>query len=628
MNQIKTFYNYELIKQKLNSNYEVKSIFNENNNSKSSFVPLKLKNIYKLINNIPIQDFNNNNKDKVFEFNFNFSPNIQQVKNQQYPNLFISVDFEIISKEMVKLFEKDNNILIETKFTKCIIGKNYIIINFPKDENINKYITIVGKLYDSIFKTEYILLYEHSYERDEHIEKNKYNLNAILNNVNDENLFIPIIDKYINNKEEVICQILKYNSNSNGNYIPINDEINNEELKDNFYGHEIGNNNNDDKEFKNDIDISEYNLDFNPHSPHIKDNFSKSPTIGLQNIGATCYMNATLQCFCHIEKFIDEFKYSDNIIKKVRNNKNNLTGSFKLLIEKLWPNNYGFNNQQKDYAPNEFKTRISAMNPLFKGVAANDAKDLVNFIIMTLHEELNEANHINNNNNIFLDQRNQQVMFSSFVENFKNSNKSIISDLFYAINCNITQCGGCGVQTFNYQTYFFIVFPLEEVRKFKLSNYNNQIMNFNYNNVVDIYECFEYDKKINIMSGANAMYCNYCKQTCQSSMCTVLTTGPQILILLLNRGKGIEFDVKINFYEDLNLFNYIQMNNTGFNYKLIGVITHIGESGMGGHFIAYCRGPIYNGWYKYNDSIVTPVINFQSEVINFAMPYLLFYQKM
>ena len=45
MNQIKTFYNYELTKQKLNSNNEVKSILNENNNDNSFFVPLKLKNI-------------------------------------------------------------------------------------------------------------------------------------------------------------------------------------------------------------------------------------------------------------------------------------------------------------------------------------------------------------------------------------------------------------------------------------------------------------------------------------------------------------------------------------------------------------------------------------------------------
>ena len=67
MNQIKTFYNYELIKQKLNSNNEVKSIFNENNNFCFSFVPLKLKNIYKLIKNIPLQDFNNNNMIKYLK---------------------------------------------------------------------------------------------------------------------------------------------------------------------------------------------------------------------------------------------------------------------------------------------------------------------------------------------------------------------------------------------------------------------------------------------------------------------------------------------------------------------------------------------------------------------------------
>ena len=264
------------------------------------------------------------------------------------------------------------------------------------------------------------------------------------------------------------------------------------------------------------------------------------------------------------------------------------------------------------------------MNPLFEGVAANDAKDLVNFIIMTLHKELNKAdnNNIINNNNAFLDQTNQQLMFNQFAQIFISQNMSIISDLFYAINCNITQCGGCGIQTFNYQTYFFIVFPLEEVRKFKYNQFNN----FN-NNMVTIYDCFDYNRKINVMSGINSMYCNYCKRNCNSSMCTLLTTGPEILILLLNRGKGIEFNVKILFEEYLNLFNYIQLNYTGFNYNLIGVITPFGENGMIGHFIAYCKDPISNTWYKYNDSIVTAVSNFQNEVISLSMPYLLFYQK-
>ena len=54
----------------------------------------------------------------------------------------------------------------------------------------------------------------------------------------------------------------------------------------------------------------------------------------------------------------------------------------------------------------------------------------------------------------------------------------------------------------------------------------------------------------------------------------------------------------------------------------------MGESGMGGHFISYCLDPIStNTWHKYNDSEVTQVNNFQNEVIDYAMPYLLFYQK-
>ena len=77
----------------------------------------------------------------------------------------------------------------------------------------------------------------------------------------------------------------------------------------------------------------------------------------------------------------------------------------------------------------------------------------------------------------------------------------------------------------------------------------------------------------------------------------------------------------------MNLSNYIEYKHTGVNYQLIGVITHIGESGMGGHFIAYCRDPIIDQWHKYNDSFVTNVNNFQQEIINFAMPYLLFYRK-
>ena len=41
-----------------------------------------------------------------------------------------------------------------------------------------------------------------------------------------------------------------------------------------------------------------------------------------------------------------------------------------------------------------------------------------------------------------------------------------------------------------------------------MSNKFNVSNNFNYTiNIVNIYDCFEFDKKINVMSGANGMYC-------------------------------------------------------------------------------------------------------------------------
>ena len=360
-------------------------------------------------------------------------------------------------------------------------------------------------------------------------------------------------------------------------------------------------------------------MDYIPPTFEIRENFPFYPTIGLQNIGATCYMNATLQCFCHIEKFINYFKYNQQIIDSVRNDKTNLTASFKLLIEKLWPNNYDPETTYKYYEPKEFKEKISKMNPLFEGISSNDAKDLVNFIIMILHIELNRpnnnGNNINNNINVnqnFLNQTNRDLMFNIFWNEFSSSNNSIINQLFYAINNNVTQCLRCQNKIYNFQTYFFLVFPLEEVRKYKISNqfnmYNNfnNINNFN-NNEVTIFDCFEYDTKITMLAGENAIYCHFCKTRSNCNMCTFLTTLPEILILLLNRGQGKEFDVKINFTEFLDLRNYIENINTGYTFQLIGVVSqHIGEGGIGKNFIAYCRHPISKKWHKYNDGLANP----------------------
>ena len=398
------------------------------------------------------------------------------------------------------------------------------------------------------------------------------------------------------------------------------------------------------KEDYNNKEVHENNIEEKKNlenSDEIK--LQETNKIGLQNIGSTCYMNATLQCFCHIRRFISYFK------EKNFNNlsQDSLSISFKNLIDHLWTEDLSPNKIDNNYyIPTDFRTKIANKSDLFQNNVANDAKDLVNFIIMTLHDELNKANKNNTNNDnnfqngVMINQFNKKLVLENIVKEFEKNNKSIISDIFYAMNLSETQCSFCRNILYNYQIYYFIVFPLEEVRKFKYPQFyiNNNFNNYpqynqinNYNNIpreVSIYDCFEYDRKINNMIGQNQMYCNYCKANTNCIMVTKLVTGPEVLILLLNRGKGLEFDVKINFVEYLNLENYIEMKNTGYYYELLGVITHIGENGQGGHFIAYCRDPFTNVWSKYNDAIVTEVNNFKSDILDFANPYLLFYQKL
>jgi ubiquitin C-terminal hydrolase len=277
---------------------------------------------------------------------------------------------------------------LDNYYLECIINKNKIIINYPENSNKNKFVTVIGKLedYDKTFITEYILIFENRDKQKNYINKIKGYLDIILESFEFNNNILIIEE---NSVQEVI--IIKYDPNNS-------EFVNNQSSSQiNTNGFDNWNNININEDHNNYINAQ--NKIDKGMTNKLNSNFKISPKIGLQNIGATCYMNSTLQCFCHIKKLVEYFKYNSNIIEFVNKDKENksLTSSFKLLIEKLWPKAI----INKYYAPEDFKKKISVLNPLFEGIAANDAKDLVNFIIMKLHEELNQPknNSDTNNNN-------------------------------------------------------------------------------------------------------------------------------------------------------------------------------------------------------------------------------------
>ena len=335
--------------------------------------------------------------------------------------------------------------------------------------------------------------------------------------------------------------------------------------------------------------------------------------LGLENIGATCYMNATLQCLGHVKLLknylLDDNRYNQDIISRSAP----LTKSFADVVRKLWSQTY-----ENYFAPREFKDLISQMNPLFQGIQANDSKDLILFIFENIHRELNNPgqnpDHINLNN--------IPNTLYQFRQKYYSENYSIISKIFYYEQSSIMECMSCHYKTFNFNIMNMIIFPLEKVRLYMIN-----IKPRGFDNV-SIYDCFEQSEQQEMLEGANQIYCNNCRLTSNASSCNKLYTCPEVLTIILNRGKGLEFKVEFKFTMDLNIDKYVIDQSYGSKYDLIGVLTHFGPSGMAGHFVAYCKSPIDNQWYFYNDATVTACgKNVENDMQKNGIPYILFYQR-
>ena len=335
--------------------------------------------------------------------------------------------------------------------------------------------------------------------------------------------------------------------------------------------------------------------------------------IGLKNLSSTCYMNATLQCFSGVVRLRE---YLINKYKDLEKNKNSSINSTKLsyaLAEVL--NNLWKNLNKSYYSPDNFRRVLFEMFPnIYNGNSANDPKDLIIFLLVSMHNELNTLQNPNieniNNNGHSPDTTNFNDVYNNFTINYLNKNKSIISDEFYGISNSTTICGHCNTRTYNIQSYNILFFPLEEVRIFM--NYNTKFVRIN--------ECFEYYEKYDICS---SLFCQKCGNYCQAFQQIKLLTTPRTLIVNLNRGNGLQYDINIIFEEYLNLSKYILDKRSPFQYELIGVISHFGLNDIGGHFIAYCKNSNNCQWYKYNDQIVTKITF--NEVKEKGMPYILFY---
>ncbi|KAL5018581.1 hypothetical protein ScPMuIL_004303 [Solemya velum] len=161
-------------------------------------------------------------------------------------------------------------------------------------------------------------------------------------------------------------------------------------------------------------------------------------------------------------------------------------------------------------------------------------------------------------------------------------------------------------------------------------------------------ECFQLFTQEETLSDDDAWLCPHCKKQQLGTTKTIgLWSLPDVLVIHLKRFRqtGLrrnKLNVLVNFpISGLNMSPHIlsrhskstengidpnkmaHLREEEMTFDLFAVCNHYGNM-MGGHYTAYCKNPVDQRWYEFDDSKVTEIG--EKEIIT-RSAYLLFYQR-
>lgn len=199
------------------------------------------------------------------------------------------------------------------------------------------------------------------------------------------------------------------------------------------------------------------------HFPLIK----STGTIGLQNLGNTCYMNSALQCLVHIPELIYYFLYDS--YKQELNTENPLgmegkvATSFAKLIHNLFDDKISITNS---IVPRDFKQTIGHFNSMFADYHQQDSQEFLAFLLDGLHEDLNRIIKKPITEKPELDEKfaNNFNEIKKLAENSWNQHKlrndSIILDLFVGLYKSTLICPKCSKISITFDPFNDLTLPL------------------------------------------------------------------------------------------------------------------------------------------------------------------------
>lgn len=189
-------------------------------------------------------------------------------------------------------------------------------------------------------------------------------------------------------------------------------------------------------------------------------------SIGLTNLGNTCYMNSALQCISRIEElavyFIDSKKWHDEINHdNPLGHNGRMARAFGDLLAGLYqPRASGA------FRPSSFKNALSYAQPMFSGYGQQDSQEFLSFLVDALHEDLNRIHNKPYTTNP--DSEDDKVHDPGYIRtlgekyraNHHARNDSIAMDLFNGFYKNTMVCPICNKISVTFDPYSLLTLQL------------------------------------------------------------------------------------------------------------------------------------------------------------------------